>query len=191
MIRSKGHMPSGMVGPDVVRAVDVVDGSGRLGPAAVAWLGEKGAAAVSVLGAGGEVRVRVVGDGEMAAAHERFKGEAGTTDVLTFDLAEGPGPLDADILVCIDEAARQAGARGHSVERELLLYVIHGVLHCLGHDDHEDAAAARMHAEEDRVLEAIGVGAVYGRPFAERGRAEERPLAERGGTQGGQGGYRA
>jgi rRNA maturation RNase YbeY len=70
--------------------------------------------------------------------------------------------LDTDILACVDVAARQASIRGYSVEKELLLYIVHGVLHCLGHDDHDEAAAARMHATEDAVLTAIGVGAVYG-----------------------------
>ena len=99
----------------------------------------------------------------MAGAHQRYAGVSGTTDVLTFDLAEsGAGRLDADLLVCFDEAARQAAGRGHDVATELLLYIVHGVLHCLGQDDHDPAAASRMHAEEDRVLEAIGVGRVYG-----------------------------
>ena len=173
MINAKGHMPSGMVGPGAVRAVDVVDGSGRMGPGLLAWLRERAGAAVGVLGAVGEVRVRVVGDREMAAAHEKFAGVAGTTDVLTFDMAEekreGRRPeayataLDVDVLVCFDEAAREAGRRGHAAEREVLLYIVHGVLHCMGHDDHDEGAAARMHAEEDRVLEAVGVGATYGR----------------------------
>ena len=147
-----------------------------MGPRAGGWRGGKAAGGRGVWGGGGEVRVRVVGDQEMAAAHERYSGVAGTTDVLTFNLAEAGDGLDVDVLVCMDEAERQAGRRGHAVERELLLYVIHGVLHCLGHDDHDEAAAARMHAEEDRVLEAVGVGATYGR-------MEEEPHAERGGTQ--------
>lgn len=101
----------------------------------------------------------------MAAAHDRYKGELGTTDVLTFDLSDGPGsPLDVDILICADEAARQAAARGHGPERELLLYAIHGLLHCLGHDDHDPDQAAAMHTEEDRILTALGVGATYARP---------------------------
>ena len=160
--------------------MDVVDAAGRLNPGAGAWLRERAAAGMGVLGVGGEVRVRVVGDEEMAAAHERYAGVAGTTDVLTFDLSE-PGDrgegrsVDADILVCSDEAARQAARRGHAVERELLLYVIHGLLHCLGHDDHERDAALRMHAEEDRVLEAVGVGATYAR-------GEGNPAVERGVT---------
>lgn len=118
------------------------------------------------LAVAGEVRVRVVGDDVMADLHLKHTGIAGTTDVLTFDLRDRVGntpmgPLDVDIVICVDEAARQAASRGHSVEHELLLYVLHGVLHCLGHDDHDDAAFARMHTAEDAVLTAIGVGPVY------------------------------
>jgi probable rRNA maturation factor len=156
--------------------VDVSDPERRLSDAARAWLMDAVGRAVGLLGASGEVRVAVVGDAAMAAAHERHAGVPGTTDVLTFDMSEGRGGvLDVDVLVCVDEASRQAAARGHATERELLLYIIHGVLHCLGHDDHDESAAARMHAEEDRVLEALGVGATFARP-------EQPPHAERGGT---------
>jgi probable rRNA maturation factor len=61
----------------------------------------------------------------------------------------------------VDEARRQAAGRALPVERELLLYCVHGVLHCLGYDDHDDAEYVRMHAEEDRILEAIGVGRTF------------------------------
>lgn len=122
---------------------------------------------------GGEVRVKVVGDAEMAEAHVRYSGVEGTTDVLTFDLSEGAsargGPLDVDILVCADEARRQALEQGHEPVREMLLYVLHGVLHCLGHDDHTDDGFARMHAEEDRILAEIGVGATFMKHAADGG----------------------
>ncbi len=145
-------------------SIDIVDDRGFLGPARCAWLAERAAAALGLLDASGEVRARIVDDAEMAVAHQRWSGVAGTTDVLTFDLrdaAPGVGPLDVDLLICADEARRQAEVRGFTVERELLLYIVHGVLHCLGHDDHDGAAAARMHAEEDRLLEAAGVGATF------------------------------
>ncbi len=145
--------------------LDLFDATGRLGRTAIAWLREHALAALGVLDASGEVRVRVVVDQEMALAHERYSGVSGTTDVLTFDLREGggdeEGPLDTDLLICFDEASRRADELGHDVERELLLYIVHGVLHCLGHDDTDASSSSRMHAEEDRVLEAIGVGAVY------------------------------
>ena len=137
----------------------------RLDGSAIAWLLEHAQRAGEHLGVRGELRVRVVGDAEMAAAHERHLRKASTTDVLTFDLAEGGSaqgePIDADVLVCLDEAARRAAEHGHMVERELLLYIVHGLMHCLGEDDQDRAAYERMHAREDAVLAAIGVGATF------------------------------
>ncbi len=141
---------------------EVVDTTGRLTRAQVVWVRENLLAAMRHLAAAGEVRVRVVDDAAMDAAHRRYSNVAGTTDVLTFDLRDAAsGPLDTDLLVCLDEAGRAGDLRGHEPVRELLLYGVHGVLHCLGEDDHEEAASARMHAREDEVLRAIGVGAVY------------------------------
>jgi probable rRNA maturation factor len=143
-------------------SIELVDDRGLTDDRARRWVAERARLALRPLHCIGEVRVRVVDDAEMADAHERWSGVPGTTDVLTFDLRDtGQGPLDVDLLVCADEAARQADARGIPPERELLLYVIHGVLHCLGFDDHDEAAAARMHAEEDRLLEAAGIGAIF------------------------------
>ncbi|MFO0874490.1 MAG: rRNA maturation RNase YbeY [Phycisphaerales bacterium] len=126
----------------------------------------------------GRVSVRVVGDPTMRALHGRHCGDHTTTDVLTFPQMEqeaGDGTVDVDIAVCADEAARHAATRGHGVDRELLLYVVHGLLHCAGHDDHDDAAYEAMHAEEDRILEAIGVGATFAAaPGAERGAEAHR-----------------
>lgn len=103
------------------------------------------------------IAVRVVNDDEMSQLHMRHANVQGTTDVLTFDASEPNGPIDVDIAVCVDEAARRAKELKHTVDRELLLYAVHGVLHCMGFDDHTDDDYDRMHAEEDRLLEAIGV----------------------------------
>lgn len=127
--------------------------------------------ALALVDRSGEVRVRLVADDEMAKAHERYSGIPGTTDVLTFDLSEGAtakgDPLDVDILICVNEASRQAQQHGHDRGREILLYILHGVMHCLGHDDHSDEGFARMHAEEDRILTAIGVGPTFFTPHQE------------------------
>ena len=100
----------------------------------------------------------------MARLHEQFLGVGGTTDVITFREAEaGPDdqPLEVDLAIGIEVARREAEARGHSLEREILLYAVHGLLHAAGHDDQDDASFLAMHAEEDRILEAIGVGATF------------------------------
>ena len=167
--------------PDVgVLAVEVVDGTGRVSAEDLGWLRAKAVEAAGLLGCVGQMAVRLIDDQEMSGAHDRFCGIAGTTDVLTFDLGDGTGRsergrkiIDADVLACVDEATRQAAARGIAVREELLLYILHGVLHCLGYDDHDEAAFSRMHACEDEVLRAIGVGGVFS--MARRDETGEQP----------------
>lgn len=170
--------PSTKQDPPLGPVVSCQDRTNRLDRASVEWLARQTGAALAHLRTqsgetvpNGEVRIAVVDDTEMTAAHTRFMGIPETTDVLTFDLRDQPpqglpsGPLDTDIMVCIDEARRRADARSkptpEETRRELLLYALHGVLHCLGHDDHDDHDYQRMHAAEDRILTAIGVGTVF------------------------------
>ncbi|MGY8752773.1 MAG: rRNA maturation RNase YbeY [Phycisphaerales bacterium] len=108
-----------------------------------------------------DVSIRVVSDVEMAQLHVKHSGVDGTTDVLTFDHGSAEHSVCADIAVCIDVAKREASQRGHTVQNEVLLYIVHGILHCCGFDDHDESAHALMHAEEDRVLSGIGIGKVW------------------------------
>jgi probable rRNA maturation factor len=107
------------------------------------------------------IGVSIVDDERMAALHRDHCRLDSTTDVLTFPLSEPGTPLEVDLAVCADEAARRAEELGHSIERELLLYIVHGLLHCCGYNDHTEADFAAMHETEDAVLEAIGVGATF------------------------------
>lgn len=99
--------------------------------------------------AAGAVGFAFVDDNEMVGMHERFRGQARTTDVLSFPdelgAAAGAGPLrDAgpvywgDVIVCTDQARRQAGELRHPYMYELLVLALHGVLHLLGHDHTRD-----------------------------------------------------
>ena len=105
----------------------------------------------------------LVGDATMSRLHARFFGVSGPTDVITFELEHDPRgrPTSGEVVCCVPEARRQAALRGTKIERELLLYALHGVLHLSGYDDLEPAAHRRMHLAEDRILKHIGVGAVY------------------------------
>ncbi|MEL6329062.1 MAG: rRNA maturation RNase YbeY [Planctomycetota bacterium] len=153
-------------------SIDLIGESSRVHPEDRARIAAALHRALGELGARGELRVRLVNDAEMVRQHGERLGEFSTTDALTFDLSDGSAGdrvLDADVLVCVDEAIRRSGERGIEVWRELTLYALHGALHCLDHDDKTEDAAARMHAEEDRLLELAGVGAVYA--VGERGGA--------------------
>ncbi len=146
--------------PPRTATLDLVDASGLLSAQEHDWLRANASAALDQLKLHGDARVRIVGDNEMDDAHRRYAGVPGTTDVLTFDLSDGD-ELDVDLFVCADVAERQAVQRGHDRTKELLLYVVHGLLHCIGFDDHDPEDSTRMHRREDEILTAIGVGPVY------------------------------
>lgn len=135
-------------------------------PPLTSWLSEQLSQLGRLAGAGpGGVTVVVVDDGRMAELHERYHGDASTTDVLSFDLRDesgGGSAIEGDLVLCADEARRQAQRRGHALRVELLLYGLHGLLHLLGYDDHAPAEARRMHQREDELLTQAGFGAVYG-----------------------------
>lgn len=102
----------------------------------------------------GQITIALVGDDDMAALHARYLNDPTTTDVLTFDLRDDTTTpeLEGEIAVCVDMARRQARVYRVTVAAEVLRYVIHGVLHLLGYDDHAPADRRRMRREEDRVL---------------------------------------
>ncbi len=157
-------------------SIDLIDRGPLLDQALCRWLVSRAGAVAEHLQAsgpsplaGGELRIELVDDAAMTAAHAQWKNDPTTTDVLTFDLRTSEDePLDTDLMVCVDEARRQAEARGIALEHEVLLYIIHGLLHCLGHDDQHADDALAMHAREDELLAAVGVGHVFAQPEIER-----------------------
>ncbi len=103
-----------------------------------------------------EVDVAVVASEEIATLNHRYLRHAGETDVLSFDLSDADTPgLSAQIVICGDVARRQADLRNTTIQREALLYVLHGLLHLIGYDDTGIRSAARMHAREDEILDAF------------------------------------
>lgn len=85
------------------------------------------------------------------------------TDVLSFGQEEDEGfalpegvSLLGDVVIATPVARRQAEARGHAVDAELALLMVHGLLHLLGHDHAEPEEKAAMWAEQARVLAALG-----------------------------------
>jgi probable rRNA maturation factor len=79
------------------------------------------------------------------------------TDVLSFLLEDDEQQLDGEVIVSAEMAADQCHRFGWSEADELLLYVIHGVLHLVGFDDQDDAARAEMRAAERKFLAQFGL----------------------------------
>ncbi|MDQ4074924.1 MAG: rRNA maturation RNase YbeY [Chloroflexota bacterium] len=114
---------------------------------------------------GAEMSLVVVGDEEMVRLNESFRDTSHTTDVLSFPyVSEG---IDeemedylGDVILCYDQAARQAEEEGHSVEEELILLTVHGTLHLLGYDDETPEEKAVMWAQQRRIMEQLDLGQI-------------------------------
>lgn len=99
------------------------------------------------------VDLAIVDSTEMAGLSRRYLRLAGPTDVLSFDLSEAHLPgMVAQILAAGDLAARQGPRHGYEPRQELMLYVIHALLHLMGYDDTSVRGAARMHARQEELL---------------------------------------
>jgi len=123
------------------------------------WLAELVAALAPALvpGQPASLGVRFASDREMRRVNHTFRGKDRTTDVLSFPGVEGAEPEPAarhlgDLLISVPAARRQAAAAGHGVERELRLLLLHGLVHCLGHDHETDDG--RMERLERRLRRA-------------------------------------
>lgn len=133
---------------------------------------------------GGAVHLDVesMSDPEIRRANRRFLGHDFATDVVSFSLSEPGDPvLHGALAVSRDTARREAARRGHAPYHEWMLYVVHGTLHLLGHDDHAPRARARMRRAERDLLAEMGLPHVYeggGLPRAWGGKA---PAAARPG----------
>ena len=92
----------------------------------------------------GEIFIWLISDRRMALLHRKFLGQAGPTDVLTFQHGE--------IFISVDTARRHARAFGNSLLRELNLYIVHGLLHLHGFDDQRPTDAQKMKAAQKKIL---------------------------------------
>ncbi|NLE45010.1 MAG: rRNA maturation RNase YbeY [Chloroflexi bacterium] len=112
-----------------------------------------------------ELAVVVTSDRVVHELNLRYRGVDGPTDVLAFaDDTEGAfvaAPDETrylgDVIISKPRAEAQANVADHSVESELQLLVVHGVLHLLGFDDAEDESRARMWSVQATVLRSLDV----------------------------------
>ena len=105
---------------------------------------------------GGDLSLAVVGTRRMQTLAQTYTGRGYKTDVLAFDLGAGPVRRVAEVVVNAQLAREQARRLGADPAAELALYVVHGLLHLAGFDDHDPAEARRMHDRARRRLRQLG-----------------------------------
>ncbi|HUQ88106.1 MAG TPA: rRNA maturation RNase YbeY [Vicinamibacterales bacterium] len=101
---------------------------------------------VAPAAAKGDLSVAIVSDRRMRALNRQFRGKDKITDVLSFPSDERG--FMGDIVVAAGVAKQQAKAAGHSVQTEVRVLTLHGLLHLLGYDhEHDDGKMARFEAK--------------------------------------------
>lgn len=112
-----------------------------------------------------ELGITLVAAPEMARINWQFLQHEGSTDVITFDHTatqesrqSAPSrerQINGELFICLDDAVAQARRFRTSWQAELMRYVVHGILHLLGHDDHRPAARHTMKREENRMMRLL------------------------------------
>lgn len=107
--------------------------------------------------------INFIGAKEMARLNWHFLQHEGSTDVITFDHRE-PAPvihhsalqIHGELFISLDDAIAQAKDFRSTWQSEVIRYIIHGVLHLLGHDDLKSALRRAMKREENRLVRLLG-----------------------------------
>ena len=91
----------------------------------------------------GQLTIALVSDARVRSLNRRYRRTSTATDVLSFP-AEEPSQL-GDVVIATGVARRQAKAAGHSLQTELRVLALHGLLHLLGYDhERDDGRMARV-----------------------------------------------
>jgi probable rRNA maturation factor len=97
-----------------------------------------------------ELSIALVGDKEMRPLNAKYRKKNKTTDVLSFP-ADNPATakrvLLGDVIISVEQARRQAKERNHSLKREMVILLIHGILHLLGYDHERSPRQAKIMAD--------------------------------------------
>lgn len=101
-----------------------------------------------------------VTDQKIRAFNRKYLGRDYTTDVLAFDLKEGPAgervrSLEGDIIISTTTACKNAKTFKTSPQYEIVLYVAHGILHLLGYDDHRPKDIKKIRAKEQELMALV------------------------------------
>lgn len=103
----------------------------------------------------GELSIALVGDSEMRRLNARYRKKDRTTDVLSFPTEEKlltGRPLLGDVVISVGQARRQAKEGKRTLDEEMTILLIHGVLHLLGYDHERSTKDARIMGSLERKI---------------------------------------
>lgn len=109
-----------------------------------------------------DLAVVLTGDQELQRLNREYLGIDAPTDVLSFPAGftdpDTRQPYLGDILISLERARQQAETNQQTIEQELRLLIVHGVLHLLGYDHAEEEEKERMWALQEKILSQLAGG---------------------------------
>jgi probable rRNA maturation factor len=113
------------------------------------------------------ISIALVDNATIHTINQAHLGHDWPTDVITFPLGDpDESVLVGELVVSAEMACISARELGVEPGAELALYLVHGLLHLCGFDDHDESAQRRMRQREDELLSLAG----YTNPYAREGR---------------------
>lgn len=141
--------------------IDIYDEKGLLLPSQIRLLQSAAASALNSEGLAGSLDITVVERSSIRFLNLSNRGIDKETDVLSFPtVTTGQLPGDGfwgDVAICPEYVGEQAKLAGSALINELVLLVIHGVLHLIGHDHCAPKEEMRMFEAQRQILERVGV----------------------------------
>jgi len=108
-----------------------------------------------------DLTIVLTGDKQIQTLDRNFLGKDTPTDVLSFPASETDPETGrlylGDVIISVPRAEAQSSAGGHSLEDELSLLIVHGVLHLLGHNHADVGEKKRMWGAQNEILMSLGV----------------------------------
>ncbi len=103
-----------------------------------------------------KLSIAFVDNDEIKKLNKRYFDSDDVTDVIAFPLNNNKNALNGEIVVSVETAVNTAVKENVDVEGEIILYVVHGLLHLQGYCDLERDDAVVMHEKESNILKALG-----------------------------------
>ncbi len=97
-----------------------------------------------------------VDNNEIKNLNKRYFDSDEVTDVIAFPLSNQKNVISGEIIVSVETAVDTAGKDRIDIEGEIVLYVVHGLLHLLGYRDDNREDSIAMHDKESRILKKLG-----------------------------------